>query len=236
MRSRNSRWDRYVLRFKNTWVGVLILVMVAVVTFLSTSTGFVDWVYNRFFAKADLVISPLDSGKRLLRLPGHPLIDRGAPEATVFTGGFRARLSLAHNQKTDAPINVRGVMLKVDEFTPGELPGYDYRVNLDEIIGRGITEARVFDVTLSGEKVSSAVWIDENGNPLSTKPENLLDVEPPRVLTLKNKTDIGEELDIRVTPDKPGLYKVRFVFDYSVSGKDHIQTSTPVLVYYKEEL
>lgn len=228
------RWDQSVKRFKNTLVGVLILSIVAAVTFLSASTDLVDWLENRFFAKADLEISSLATGNRLIRLPGRPLLESGPDQPHIFAGGFRSRISLEHNKQTTNPIRVTGIRISVDEFLPGNLPQYRYRVNLDEIIGRGTGQVRVFQTYLSGKTQSGAEWIDEKGNPQAAKTDNLLDIDPPKVLTLQSEADTGEELDITVMAEEQGLYKIRFVFDYFVAGKDKQKSSETVLIYFKE--
>ncbi|MCP4256792.1 MAG: hypothetical protein GY774_04595 [Planctomycetes bacterium] len=87
----DSLWDRLVQSFKNTWIGVLILAVVALVAFLSKATGLIDWVVSRFFTKPDLVVSSIDTEGRLLPLSDHPTIERHDLESPVFTGGFRAR-------------------------------------------------------------------------------------------------------------------------------------------------
>jgi hypothetical protein len=228
----NSLWNKYFARFKRTWIGVLILALAPALTFLSTATGVFNWVEQRFFSRTDLIVSSLAQSDRLIRLPGFPVVksDLNNP---LFTGGFRARLSLAHNGEGSSPIKVTGIKVVVDEFKSGNFAQYSYKINADQIIGRGVAGAKVFRVSLNGSS-TEATWIDEKEEPHVAKSDNLLDIDPPKVLTLIGGSDIGEELDIMVMPDKTGLYRVRFLFNYFVNGKDQKQYSLPVVVYYED--
>jgi hypothetical protein len=181
----------------------------------------------------DLVISTLSSAGRLLPLPGRePILTSKEP---IFTGGFRVRFSIAHNRATQEPISVTGVHVIVDEFQSGYAPEYRYRLNLDRIIGRRIAEVRTFTVCLRGSSISEATWVDSKREPFPARSANLLDVNPPITLVLEGDSrDSGEELDITVTANQQGLYKVRFLFAYFVQGKDHAQSSPAIRFYFDE--
>lgn len=230
--AQDNLWDKCVARFKRTRSGVFLLALVAAFTVLSRVTGVVDWIEEQIFSSSDLVVSSLTGPDRLIRLPGFPLIDSDL-DAPLFTGGFRARFSLAHNGKGASPVKVTGIKVIVDEYKAGKFTEYSYKLDADEIIGRGVVEAKTFAVSLSGLS-TEPIWIDEEGQPHYAKSSNLLDVDPPRALTFAGSSDIGEELDITVTPDKPGLYRVRFLFHYFVDRKDQKRYSSPVKVYYEE--
>jgi hypothetical protein len=228
----NSLWSKYFTRFKRTWIGVLILALAPALTFLSTFTGVFDWMEQRFFSRTDLIVSSLAQSDRLIRLPGFPVIgsDLNTP---LFTGGFRARLSLAHNGEGSGSIKVTGIKVVVDEFKAETFAKYSYKINADQIIGRGVAEAKVFRVSLNGSS-TEAIWVDEKEEPHIARSDNLLDIEPPKVLTLTGSSDIGEEMDITVMANKPGLYHVRFLFNYFVKGNDQKQYSLPIAVYYED--
>lgn len=183
----------------------------------------------------DLIVSSLDSARRLSPLKGHPTIKLEGEKLKVFTEGFCALFSLTHNQIGSALIRVRGIVLRVLEFIPDKIPKYEYKVDFDQLIGKQTAETRVFNISLDGKNPPISIWVEDSNNPLFSETGNLLDVVPPRTLTLTSAAeDQGEELKMNVVAVTPGFYKLQFVFEYFVLGQDHFKESEIVQVYYHE--
>jgi pimeloyl-ACP methyl ester carboxylesterase len=185
-------------------------------------------------AASDLTVSPLSSPGRLSPLKGRETVRPSPPTTRALAGGFRVRFSAAHNGKGEAQVRITGVMIQVDDFVPGPTRDHEYRVNLDDVIGRAVAEVRQFNVCLDGRRVANAYWVDDEWNSLPVNGNNLLDVTPPRVLRLDRRGDANEEIDITVSAVTPGLYTVHFDFVYSVLTEDRRQESEPVRFYYDE--
>jgi len=182
----------------------------------------------------DLVITStsFDGPGRLAPLSGHPILTRQADGRPVYTGGFHVSFTLQHNGVGKPALILRGLALDILRYQPGPDPEYAYQIEGAAIIGAGVVKPHVFMIALLGDKPSSARWIVDSrtGESRVAKSANFFDTEDPRLITLAPEGDV-EEIQGSVLAQKPGFYEMRFVFDYSVGGKDRRQTTDMVLVY-----
>ncbi len=225
-------WDRFIRRFKNHWIGVVIMAILASIVAITQFADFFDRTILKSQGRPRLKISSLNTPGRLSVLDGHPLRRNG--DKDVHSGGFKARFSLSHSGKSKHTIKLTGVRLVVDEYKTGENARLAYQPDFDEIIGKGTAKAKTFQASLNGNLPVKPRWINECGMGQAAKSDNFLDIEPPHVLTFAPEADPGEELEVQVKASKLGFYKVRFKFEYYVDGKDYSVYSEPVYVYYQE--
>ncbi len=188
---------------------------------------------SKLLSRADLDISPFDNSERISALSGYPVVTLENSNEPVFTGGIRARISLAHNQHSDDEITIYAVKVKVIDYLAGEHTDLQYEVDFDKLIGRQIAPIRVFDVQLNGKKLHKSTWINSDHSVQDANSDNLLDVVPPISLSLR-KSDRGEQLDITITAIEFGLYTLQFIFHYYVAGKNLDRSTEPIRFYFFE--
>ena len=185
---------------------------------------------------ADLVISSLDSARRVSPLAGHPVLTRSADARPVYCGGAQLSFTLAHNAAGRQSVNVQAMVLEVLDFTPGRIAELDYRIAGDEVIGAGVARPHVFQVTVAASRVEPARWVLDatRGKVARANSDNFFDLDEPRILTFPADGADIEEIRGTVLAIEPGLYEVRFVFHYSVGGSDRSQQSASLLLYSDE--
>lgn len=184
-------------------------------------------------ARSDLTISSLRGGWRLRPLPGHPTLNPDGFDGPVHTGGVRLSFTLAHNGQGDRTIHLHAIVPELLGYRAGPQPALAYTVAGDAVIGAGIKQPHVFAMTLRGAQVGAARWMPSSpgGAVAPSTSENLLDTDPPRVLTFTTDREDLEEVQGTVTARAPGLYILRFVFYYSVAGEDRQHASDPIRIY-----
>src|SRR4051812_19072555 len=77
---------------------------------------------------SDLNVSSVGGARRLTPLDGHPVCTSPNGPAPVFTGGFHASFTLAHNGEGRQAINLHAMTLEVVSFAPEGRDEYDYRI------------------------------------------------------------------------------------------------------------
>jgi hypothetical protein len=179
----------------------------------------------------DLVVTSFGGHERLEPLSGHPILTRQVDGRSVYTGGFHVDFTLSHNSVGNPAILLRGLALDILRYQRGPDPKYAYQIEGAAIIGAGGTKPHVFMITLLGEKPSAACWVVDSrtGKYRIARSANFFDIEGLRLITLAP----GNVAVIKgtVLAQEPGFYEVRFVFDYSVGGKDRRQSTDVILVY-----
>ena len=184
-------------------------------------------------ATSDLTISSLRGGWRLRPLAGHPVLNVAGFDGPVHTGGARLSFTLAHNGRGDRTIHLHAIVAEMLAYQAGVQPALAYSLAGDAVIGAGIRQPHVFAIALRGGQVGAARWMpgDPGGALAQSASENMLDTDPPRILTFSNEREDIEELQGTISAREPGLYQLRFVFYYSVAGEDRQQTSDVIRIY-----
>ncbi len=184
---------------------------------------------------SDLNVSPVSAPHRIIPLDGHPVLSPPGGPSPLYTGGFHISFTISHNDKGKHSIHVHAMELEVVRFTPEVGLEYAYRVEGAAVIGAGMSEPHVFSVTVFGDRVTPAQWVNDakRGSFSESKSVNFFDTnDPPRYLKLA----IGEteELKGMVLAQEQGLYELRFVFYYGVAGVDRHKTTEVIHVYADE--
>jgi hypothetical protein len=174
---------------------------------------------------ADLTVTPLD-GDRVQALQGYPMIANDVP---TYAEGARVSLTLAHNLSGPQKITIRNIT-PITSFEAGVDPHLNYSISSAGMGGAGIATPRQFIVRLNGDQGISAAWIDDSGKRLAASSANLLDTQPPRVLTLDTQ-DSTEYLDISIYAMKPGKYKIALEIAYAVGAVDRQFRTGPIVIY-----
>jgi hypothetical protein len=86
---------------------------------------------------------------------------------------------------------------------------------------------------LDGSRAAKATWIAENGSPVFSNSDNLLDVRPPMVLRLDAGSDDVETLRIAAIARRRGTYTIAVRVAYSVAGGGHVLRTDTVTVYHQ---
>ena len=185
---------------------------------------------------ADLTISSLRGARRLTPLDGHPALPARNDSGPILTGGFHVSFTLAHNGMGKHSINLHALELVVDHFEPGPHPDLSYEIEGRELIGAGVARPHVFSLAVFGDQVGRAQWITDGkqGTFVQANSANFFDTDDPRILTFPAGGADIEEIRGTVLMQEPGLYKVRFVFHYSVGGQDQEKSSEAIHVYSDE--
>ena len=246
MDTKTSRWDRLQTRFKNSFMGVVVLSLLAG-TVLVTNAFDVGQRLNEWINPpvADLLVTPLAGPNRPRPLDAYDIIradkgqaDKGATASTdapgVYPRGAKVSVDLAHNRAGNATIVLRGIEL-VSQYTPGLDPVYAYKAHNERVTGAGPIKPLVFHVALFGEEVGPAMRIidaKQNLFAISQSNENFLATDEPELFEL-TPADDAESIDIEVTAEEPGLYEISFVLTYAVLGEVKTKQTEPrIRIYY----
>ena len=181
---------------------------------------------------ADLDVTALTSPGRLQPLSGYPVLTRKADGRAVYTSGVHVSFTLSHNGVGKPAIIVRGLGIEIVEYRAGADPQYAYQVQGSAIIGAGVVKPHVFTVSLAGSDAMPARWV-VNAKTVEyrvARSANFFDTDDPELITLAPEGDV-EEIKGSILTQEPGFYEVRFVFDYSVAGKDYRRATESVLLY-----
>jgi hypothetical protein len=146
-----------------------------------------------------------------------------------YVEGALVTISLSHNLAGPQKITVRNIS-PVVAFVPGTNPELTYSVPSSQLGGAGLATPRQFVVRLNGGKEPSEAWIDETGKRQATLSANLLDTDPPKLLTL-DPDDNTEILDISIYAMQPGTYELAFDFAYSIGASDKSIKTNSIWIY-----
>lgn len=178
--------------------------------------------------RSDLTISKLAYPDRIKSLDGHNIVNL-EDNKILFTGGFRAFLTLAHNNLGSHALIINGIQLNVNKFDSRHKAEYDYKIDSESIIGAGKVKPGVFSISLFGYKVGRAIKV-KNGKSYTSRSENIYDTGDLEKIALK-PSDYPEEVQITVLTFENGLYEVSFTVDYSIAGEDRKYVSDNILIY-----
>jgi hypothetical protein len=174
---------------------------------------------------ADLIATPLN-GDRVHALQGYPIIPNDVP---TYAEGARISLTLAHNLSGPQKITVHNIT-PIVSFEAGVDPRLNYSISSGGVGGAGIATPRQFIVRLNGGEGITAAWIDESGNRRVASSANLLDTQPPLLLTLDTR-DSTESLDISIYAMKAGKYKVALEIYFAVGALNKQFKTESIQIY-----
>jgi hypothetical protein len=172
-----------------------------------------------------LLISPVTKD-RVRPLDGYPVIDA---DKLIFAEGARLSLELTHPSSDTRTVIVRSISPQI-KYTAGQNSALSYIIASQAIGGSGIAEPRRFTMRLNGDQPPVMNWVDDSGERKLAKPDNLLELDPPRFLTLNDKDPV-ELLDISVVATRTGTYDVGFKIDYAVDGFDMAAETAQFRIY-----
>jgi hypothetical protein len=211
MDNAKTKWEQVQSRFKNSWLGIIVLSLIAFAVFLTQIGDSVkklnEWI--RPAPVADLryqpvFIEPLDKFRDLVTSPGAD---------AIYPGGAKVRFNLTHDGRDDGVININSLDVTVAHEPRFSCP---YRLTGDRIYGAGESPLRQFDVFMSGGKIEAVERKEQrNGPVMRGRSNNLLDLDPPLPLVLHKTGDDTESILIIFHQDDPGRYKIGLSLRYT---------------------
>jgi hypothetical protein len=209
----DTKWDQLQSRFKNSWLGLALLTVIALVvaaTQLGDSTKkLIEWV------------RPIPAPQALIQsvsvepLPQYRDWPRPTGAAAIYPGGAIVRFVARHDGKGDdgeKTINLYGLDLKVTHDPQIACP---FKPTGDDIRGAGEGPLREFIVLLSNGKVEAVQRKEQRSGPVARgRSDNLLELEPRFPLVLRKGED-PEQIIVNVAAVDLGHYQVGLSMRYT---------------------
>ncbi len=162
MEGQTTRWERFQIWFKDSWIGIIILALVAIMASLSQIIDFAGKVSRsiRSTPAAQLLtitpsIKPLDQYRDKVVRVGSD---------TVYPGGAVFDFNLTHDRAGEEVIIVDSIDVRVDAFDPGL--ACPFALTGDRIFGHGFAPVRVFTVYMTNGGVNSVQFKPASDAPM----------------------------------------------------------------------
>ena len=151
---KTTRWEQLQSQFKNSWIEIIILALIALTAVLAevgdAAKKVREWIAPAAAANLRPIvpsISPLDqfSDKAV-----------GVGSDTIYPVGAIFAFYLVHDGLGDDVITFNGIDVRVDTFDPGVV--CPFTLTGDRIFGQGEPPARVFTVYMAAGKVDNVQY------------------------------------------------------------------------------
>eukprot|EP00657_Telonema_sp_P-1_P012590 TRINITY_DN9243_c0_g1_i1.p1 TRINITY_DN9243_c0_g1~~TRINITY_DN9243_c0_g1_i1.p1 ORF type:complete len:188 (-),score=15.80 TRINITY_DN9243_c0_g1_i1:73-636(-) len=147
-----TRTDLAAQRFKNSRIGLVLLVIIAVFAIMASFLE--DFEVVRCWQGADLIVETLEVQNSVSPLAG--LEPRKTEDGELaFVEGFMIQVPIRHNQCSDASILIRGLKVDIAESSINSTPS---AVNLEELPPQGANVSHGFLAVLNDESAQSVTW------------------------------------------------------------------------------
>jgi len=215
----NTKWDQLSSRFKNSWIGVVILALIAVAAVFAQFSGLITKIWEGPPPAADLrriepEITPLEKFSDKVTTVGSD---------TIYPVGATFKFALVHNGAGEEAINIGGLDVRVDGFDADA--ACPFSLTGDRIFGAGEAPLRVFTVHMADGKVSSVQYKPAPDERMKRgKSNNLLDTEDAPPLRLRKTGDETEAIKVTFIADDAGRYRLGLSVRYA--NRDGRKTAT----------
>ncbi len=209
-----TKWEMLQHRFKNSWFGIAILSLIAIVIFLSQIGD--SWnklvTFIRPAPAAELRIQSFQS----MPLPQYSSLVSSQGSDTIYPIGAIVRFDLRHVGPAAETISINSLDVNISYDAQSTCP---FELTGDDIFGAGFPPLRVFQVRLSHEGVKAVKWRKNMGAPIMRgRSDNILDLEPPRHIVLRGKDgEDVEAIQIQFVADDPGRYNIGLAASFTNS-------------------
>jgi hypothetical protein len=226
MEDQKTRWDRLQIRFKNSWIGVIILVVVALTAFLVQ--------IGDLARKVSGSIRPVPAAQLRTITPSIKPLDQFSDKAvrvgsdTVYPVGATLDFNLVHDGAGEEVIIVESIDVRVDAFDPGL--ACPFALTGDRIFGHGFAPVRVFTVYMANGSVSSVQFKPAPAAPMKRgNSNNLLATEETRLKLEKAGDDI-EAIAVTFILEDAARYRIGLSVRYENRNGAQIATIPPVTI------
>ncbi len=204
-------YDRLLTSFKNSWLGVVILSLIAVAAVVAQFSGLFAALWIWLFPPAaelrriEPEITPLE------KFSGN-VIRVGSD--TIYPVGATFKFGLVHNGGGEEVIIVEDVDVRVDAFQAGA--ACPFTLTGDRIFGAGDAPLRVFIVHMADGRVSSVQYKAAPDERMKRgKSNNLLDTENSPPLRLRKANDETEAMKVTFIADDAAQYRIGLSIRYT---------------------
>ena len=206
-----TRWDEIRRRFQNSWLGVGLAAIAAVVLFSSQLAEGVTTLTKLLWPKPTVSLKIQKTS--VAPLPQYARLVPAAAQDAVYPVGARLSFDLRHDENSEGEIRISHLNLKIDDYKVTSCP---FSITGDRLFGAGTAPVREFIVLLSKAGVTSVQRTDEHGTISKGNSGDLLSVEPPVAFTLgRSEKDSGESFSVAMTATDPGQYAASLWVTYS---------------------
>jgi hypothetical protein len=215
MEDAKTRWEQLQGRFKNSWIGIIILALIALTAVLAQ--------VGDLAKKVSEWIRPAPAANLRPIAPSIKPLDQFSDKAvrvgldTIYPVGATFDFNLVHDGPGDEVIIIDGVDVRVDAFEPGvDCP---FTLTGDRIFGRGEAPVRVFTVYMADGRVSSVQYKPApNEGMRRGHSNNLLATEGPEGtatrLRLRKAGDETEAMTVKFIVDDAAQYRIGLSIRY----------------------
>jgi hypothetical protein len=215
MKDAKTRYQRFVDRFQNSWVGIIVLVLIALTAGLAelgdSAKKVIEWVRPAPAPAANLraiaaTIKPLDQfSDKAVRVGSD----------TIYPVGATFDFNLVHDGPGEEVINIDGVDVRVDAFEPGA--ACPFTLTGDRIFGHGELPVRVFTVYMADGKVSAVQFKPAPNEGMRRGHSNdLLATEgAPTRLILRKAGEETEAMEVKFVVDDAAQYRIGLSIRYA---------------------
>ncbi len=186
-----------------------------------------------FLPSAALVITPFAADRR--PTPGNEHALKTAPpsfkDSFAFQSGAKLATALSNSAENDQTITVSGIALKLIEYTAEDIASLDYDYGPSNLVGKGISEALFYRVSLDGNSFRVS---EVNSSDGVSKAVDASDLLGKRQINLKGKGE-SQILKLELIPRKNGLYTIQLVVAWSSKGQMQRTKSQSIFLYRHED-
>ena len=207
-----TKWEMLQHRFKNSWFGIAILSLIAMIIFLSQLGD--SWnkltTLIRPVPAAELRIQAFESKP----LPQYSSLVSSQESDTIYPIGAIVRFDLRHVGPADETISIGSLDISISYDADSACP---FKLTGDSIFGAGFPPLRVFQVRLFHGGIKAVSWKENAESPIIRgSSNNILNMEPPRHIVLygKDHEDV-EAIQIQFVADDPGRYNISLAASFT---------------------
>jgi hypothetical protein len=222
-------WDELQRLLENSWLGVAVLAIAAVILFAGKIADafkkLADAINIFWQPSADLSVQTLRVGP----LPQFRDVAIAAQEL-VYPMGAQVEFNLCHDGRHEGEIRIDRIAVKLDDYAKQATPPFE--LTGDRVFGAGRAPVNVYRVLMSGSGVSSVDYEDPAGKAHKGKTDDILALDPPVRLTLhKSENDSMETVQILIRALDPGLYKLSVSLGYTTPGGEREKKVTSLSIF-----
>jgi len=228
MEDDKTRWEQLQTRFKNSWIGIIMLALIALAAVLTQIADSAKKVSESIRPAPAANLRPIAPSITPLDQFSDKVVRVGSD--TIYPVGATFDFSLVHDGAGDEVINIDGLDVRVEAFERGA--ACPFTLTGDRIFGHGEPPVRVFTVYMADGKVSSVQLKPARNEPMRRgHSNNLLATEDtPTPLRLRKADDETEAMQVKFIVDDAAQYKIGLSIRYANRNGAKVATIPSVTI------
>ncbi|MEA2942341.1 MAG: hypothetical protein QOD09_2870 [Bradyrhizobium sp.] len=212
MENPKTRWDQLQSRFKNSWIGIIILALIALMTAVAQVGNSTKTMIASVRPSPAAELRPITPTVTPLEQFGDKVV--GVGPGAIYPIGATLEFKLVHDGLGADDISIDGVDVRIDAYDPSA--ACPFRLAGDRFFGGLEAPVREFTVFLADKKVSSVRYKAAPNEPTRRGHSNdLLATEDSSTWLKVRKNDDTERMKVKFIAEDAAQYRVGLSIRYS---------------------